>query len=180
LVCPKTMKTPRSASAGLLLAAFLAAAFVPAGCVRRPRLSGDLATLAQEPALRDYYPAWGDGAAEASPPDGVVDLERQPPPPRPTPPAAGDEPAALPPPVTVEPNAEPPPPAGDNVFAIVPDAAETAAPPKLYTVQKGDTLIGIGIAVYGDPDAWRLIYRANRHQLNDPNDVKAGAQLLLP
>jgi hypothetical protein len=59
---------------------------------------------------------------------------------------------------------------------------EVPAPPDedLYTVQPGDTLIGISIKVYGDRRYWRAIFEANRDVLNDPGRILPGQVLRIP
>jgi nucleoid-associated protein YgaU len=47
-------------------------------------------------------------------------------------------------------------------------------------VQPGDTLYKIARRVYGDAGRWHLIYDANRDKLEDPNQVPAGVELIVP
>jgi nucleoid-associated protein YgaU len=47
-------------------------------------------------------------------------------------------------------------------------------------VQPGDTLYKIARRVYGDVGRWHLIYDANRDKLEDPNQVPAGVELIVP
>jgi nucleoid-associated protein YgaU len=47
-------------------------------------------------------------------------------------------------------------------------------------VQPGDTLYKIARRVYGDAGRWHLIYDANRDKLEDPNQVPAGVELIIP
>lgn len=66
----------------------------------------------------------------------------------------------------------------------VPDA--TAQPdvgaraPSRYTVKKGDTLSAIAKREYGDANAWRRIYEANRDQLDNPDLIHPGQELTIP
>lgn len=47
-------------------------------------------------------------------------------------------------------------------------------------VVSGDTLSHIAKRVYGEANAWRMIYEANRDQLDDPGDLKVGMTLRVP
>ena len=49
---------------------------------------------------------------------------------------------------------------------------------KAYTVRRGDTLASIAAAAYADPEAWRVIARANG--LVDPRALAPGTVLSLP
>lgn len=60
-----------------------------------------------------------------------------------------------------------------------PDSTEAAATaPISYTVQRGDTLIGICIKKYGS--ASRLSEICTLNDISDPDHIKEGAQILLP
>lgn len=83
------------------------------------------------------------------------------------------------------------PPAQDHGFweVSLPRAAAAAAlvlGPTLpavaatYTVQPGDSLIGIGRAHYGSESAWHAIYAANRGSLKSPHRILPGMTLQLP
>ncbi|ADE14824.1 copper-translocating P-type ATPase [Nitrosococcus halophilus Nc 4] len=62
-----------------------------------------------------------------------------------------------------------------------PEKVEVApATPKTVTVQSGDTLSRIAERIYGDPMQWRLIYDANRDQLENPDQIRVGMKLTLP
>jgi len=59
--------------------------------------------------------------------------------------------------------------------------APVAAPAtQIYTVQPGDTLSKIAKKVYGDANAYMKIFEANTNQLNDPNKIRAGQELVIP
>jgi nucleoid-associated protein YgaU len=63
----------------------------------------------------------------------------------------------------------------------VPDATGAdAAQGGKYTVRKGDTLSAIAKREYGDANAWRRIYDANRDQLDNPDLIHPGQELTLP
>lgn len=49
-----------------------------------------------------------------------------------------------------------------------------------YTVKSGDTLSKISKQYYGDSDEYMRIYYANRDQLNDPDKIQVGQQLVIP
>jgi nucleoid-associated protein YgaU len=49
-----------------------------------------------------------------------------------------------------------------------------------YTVQAGDSLSKISQQFYGNANEFRKIFEANRDQLNDPNQIKPGQQLVIP
>lgn len=50
----------------------------------------------------------------------------------------------------------------------------------VYRVRPGDSLAGIGAFFYGEPDAWRRLYEANRHVLDTPEPLLPGITLLIP
>lgn len=49
-----------------------------------------------------------------------------------------------------------------------------------YTVQPGDSLSKIAKRFYGDANAYMRIFEANTDQLDDPNKIQAGQELLIP
>lgn len=49
-----------------------------------------------------------------------------------------------------------------------------------YTVQSGDTLSKIAKQFYGDANEYMRIFYANRDQLNDPNKIQVGQELVIP
>ncbi len=60
--------------------------------------------------------------------------------------------------------------------------APDAAPPKIetYTVQSGDSLSKIAKRIYGDANAWKTIFEANRDQIKDPDLIHPGQILKVP
>lgn len=53
--------------------------------------------------------------------------------------------------------------------------------PKVYVVQKGDSLTGIAFHYYADYSRWRDIYRLNKKTIGkDPGLIKPGMKLTLP
>lgn len=63
-------------------------------------------------------------------------------------------------------------------------AAKTAAAPKAepvhYTVASGDTFTGISKKFYGSAGKWQLILDANRDQVKDARNLRAGMTLVIP
>jgi nucleoid-associated protein YgaU len=55
-----------------------------------------------------------------------------------------------------------------------------SAPAGSYTVQKGDTLSKISKQFYGDANAYKKIFDANRDQLKDPDKIQPGQVLRIP
>ncbi len=51
---------------------------------------------------------------------------------------------------------------------------------RLHTVKKGDTLWRIAQRYYDDGSKWKTILAANRHLLDDAEDVRPGMQLRVP
>ncbi len=51
---------------------------------------------------------------------------------------------------------------------------------RTYTVQSGDTLSKIARQFYGNPNDYMKIFNANRDQLQDPNKIQPGQQLVIP
>jgi LysM repeat protein len=50
----------------------------------------------------------------------------------------------------------------------------------VYEVQSGDTLSKISKRVYGDPNRYNVIFKANTDQLSDPDKIKPGQRLKIP
>ena len=59
-------------------------------------------------------------------------------------------------------------------------AKAAASRPAKYTVRSGDTLSTIAGKVYHDPDAWPVLYWANRDKIRWANSVDAGQVLTVP
>ena len=59
-------------------------------------------------------------------------------------------------------------------------APATSAANRKYTVQSGDTLSKIAKQFYGNANEYRKIFEANRDQLNDPDRIRAGMDLVIP
>lgn len=52
--------------------------------------------------------------------------------------------------------------------------------PKVYQVQRGDTLYGIAQKFYGDPQQWKKIMRYNKDELKNSSSLKVGQRLYIP
>ena len=50
----------------------------------------------------------------------------------------------------------------------------------IYTVRKGDTLSAIAQSQYGKAGRWRVIFDANRDQLDNPDLIQPGQVLKIP
>lgn len=51
---------------------------------------------------------------------------------------------------------------------------------RTYTVLPGDSLSKISKQFYGSADQYMKIFEANRNQLQDPNQIRPGQQLVIP
>jgi nucleoid-associated protein YgaU len=49
-----------------------------------------------------------------------------------------------------------------------------------YVVKSGDSLSKIAKAQYGDANAWKRIFEANRDIIKDPNLIQPGQKLKIP
>ncbi|MEM7572488.1 MAG: LysM peptidoglycan-binding domain-containing protein [Bacteroidota bacterium] len=49
-----------------------------------------------------------------------------------------------------------------------------------YVIEKGDSLSKIAKEVYGDPMKYKEIFAANTDQLDDPNKIFPGQEIVLP
>ena len=58
--------------------------------------------------------------------------------------------------------------------------ASTADESTIYEVKSGDNLSKIAKHFYGDANAWKAIFEANRDQLSDPDRIKPGQMLSIP
>lgn len=58
---------------------------------------------------------------------------------------------------------------------------QKSKPVQSYTVKSGDTLSAIAKQVYGDENAHKRIYNANKDLIGpDPNKIKVGQVLIIP
>jgi nucleoid-associated protein YgaU len=51
---------------------------------------------------------------------------------------------------------------------------------RTYTVKPGDSLSAIAQQFYGKASEYNRIFEANRDRLNDPNQIRAGQELVIP
>lgn len=49
-----------------------------------------------------------------------------------------------------------------------------------YVVKSGDNLSKIAKELYGDSNRWREIFEANKEQIENPNQIRPGLELLIP
>lgn len=66
-----------------------------------------------------------------------------------------------------------------DVSARVDSTAELVGA-QTYTIQKGDSLSRIAKQHYGDANAWKQIYEANRDVIQDPDRIHPGQTIKLP
>jgi nucleoid-associated protein YgaU len=59
-------------------------------------------------------------------------------------------------------------------------AASSAAAERTYTVKPGDTLSKIAKEMLGNAGAYMEIFKANKDQLHDPDNIKPGQVLRIP
>jgi nucleoid-associated protein YgaU len=69
-------------------------------------------------------------------------------------------------------------------FSDVQSGSSSTAPgaqrDRTYTVVKGDSLSKIAKREYGNANAWRRIFDANRDQITDPDLIHPGQVLRIP
>ena len=71
--------------------------------------------------------------------------------------------------------------AAPPVAAPTENAPAPAGPvPATYVVQKGDTLSHIAKRLYGNAEAWKPIYEANKDALSAPEKIRTGMTLKIP
>jgi nucleoid-associated protein YgaU len=72
--------------------------------------------------------------------------------------------------------------AGAGAFANVGGgfASDSAAPMPTHTVRAGESLSKISRKVYGSSKHWRLIFEANRDQIDNPDLIQVGQVLNIP
>lgn len=61
-----------------------------------------------------------------------------------------------------------------------PSEKKSAESVRTYTVKSGDSLSAIAKREYGDAEAWRAIYEANRDQIDNPDLIQPGQELKIP
>ncbi|MEO7743735.1 MAG: LysM peptidoglycan-binding domain-containing protein [Usitatibacter sp.] len=50
----------------------------------------------------------------------------------------------------------------------------------IYVVKSGDSLSKIALNLYGNGNAWKAIFEANRDILKDPDKIQPGQKLKIP
>jgi nucleoid-associated protein YgaU len=68
---------------------------------------------------------------------------------------------------------------GSSSTAEAPPSAAPAAP-RVYVVQKGDSLSKIATTFYGSAKGWRRIFEANKDRIQDPDLIQPGWKLTIP
>jgi nucleoid-associated protein YgaU len=69
---------------------------------------------------------------------------------------------------------------GSSSTSPAPERAPVDASVMEYRVVKGDSLSKIAQRIYGDAQAWRGIYDANRDVIDDPDLIHPGQVLKVP
>ena len=69
---------------------------------------------------------------------------------------------------------------GSSSTAPAPKDAPAAAEPRTYVVAGGDSLSKIAKKFYGDANAWRRIYEANKDVVKNPDVIQPGWKLRIP
>ena len=61
-----------------------------------------------------------------------------------------------------------------------PAGTESSSVRTIHTIQKGDTLFALARQYYADASRWRSILEANRDQIDNPDCVFVGQELVIP
>lgn len=81
----------------------------------------------------------------------------------------------------VKSTAAPMPPAAKADFSDVQShVSSTLDEASIYSVAAGDNLSRIAQHFYGNANAWKVIFDANRDQLTDPDRLQPGQMLKIP
>jgi nucleoid-associated protein YgaU len=67
-----------------------------------------------------------------------------------------------------------------TVDSSLPQPAPPAPAEQKYTVVSGDSLSKIAKHFYGDGNKYMKIFEANKDQLDDPNTIQIGQELVIP
>jgi nucleoid-associated protein YgaU len=67
-----------------------------------------------------------------------------------------------------------------TVDSSLPQPSPPAVPKRVYTVKPGDSLSKIAKNFYGNANDYLRIFEANKDRLNDPNEIQAGQELVIP
>jgi nucleoid-associated protein YgaU len=65
-------------------------------------------------------------------------------------------------------------------FTVDSSLSQPAPAEQKYTVVSGDSLSKIAKHFYGDANKYMKIFEANKDQLNDPNKIQIGQELVIP
>ncbi len=149
-----------------------------------------------EPEYRRRYTDAAPPARPAAPPSAAPDPPQAAA--RPTPAVTGgdalyqaiqaekpeDRPAeSAPPPAVIPARTQAPPaaPVRETILSRTPEQDPPSGPrPRIYVVQQGDTLTRIARRIYGDSARWIDLFEFNRHQLDSPDLIYDGLELLIP
>jgi LysM repeat protein len=73
------------------------------------------------------------------------------------------------------------PAANETAQAPEPTPVPTEDPGEKYTVKNGDTLWAISnqMGIYSDSTEWPLIFKTNRDQIQDPDEINPGQVLMI-
>ncbi|MEO8998408.1 MAG: LysM peptidoglycan-binding domain-containing protein [Rhodanobacter sp.] len=63
---------------------------------------------------------------------------------------------------------------------VQPHVGATIDETTIYAVMAGDNLASIATHFYGNANAWKTIFDANRDQLTDPDRIMTGQMLKIP
>ena len=69
---------------------------------------------------------------------------------------------------------------GGSSSTARPPAGTPPPAPRMYTVQKGDSLWKIAKKHYGDGNEWARIHEANRDVIENPDLIQPGWKLRIP
>lgn len=69
---------------------------------------------------------------------------------------------------------------GSSSTAPAGGAAEAGQQERFYVVEKGDSLSKIAKKFYGDMNAWKRIFEANRDRIHNPDLIQPGWKLRIP
>jgi nucleoid-associated protein YgaU len=67
-----------------------------------------------------------------------------------------------------------------TVDSSLPQPSPPSVPKRVYTVKPGDSLSKIAKNFYGNANDYLRIFEANKDTLNDPDEIQAGQELVIP
>lgn len=133
-----------------LLIMMVSLALATAGCNEKKTAGEPPIALGLAPGEKAAYEPTEPAPTEQAPPAETV-----------TP----DEPVPVPPPAELSPG---------------PATQQTDAVRGMYTIRKGDTLIGLARRFYNDQSKWKTIWNANRDKIPNPDRIMPGLEIVLP